>query len=208
MKKSLILLCICFVLINQINAETNQGFIVVDNGIEIDEQVYSFFSDFFSKHSKNLLENGSRMILNEEKRVDLNNYYDRQGYFDSYFLYDKDNFYVVETIVFNNKKQKSLEDFYINLGILYEEYYDVTYKVKAVYDQYGKKVTDNTIKEFSDHIGVFRYSGRCRLSMLGSTTSFNWVLAVDEDTLVEKLKKGELKIDFKETPNHYIERKN
>ncbi len=44
--------------------------------------------------------------------------------------------------------------------------------------------------------------------MLGSTTSYNWVLAADEDTLVEKLKKGEINVINTEDENHYTERKN
>ncbi len=207
MKRFLMFICIFLFFIISINADDSKCFIEVDENVEIDEQVYSFFCDFFSKYSKNLLDTGSRMILNDKNPRLLNfNYYDRQGYFNSYFLDDEENFYIIDKIIIKSKKREiETFDLYLDLGILADEFYDITYIIKSVYDEYGKKYSGNIINEFTDKIGIFRYSDKCRLSMLGATTAYTWVLAIDEEAMVEKLKNGELKIEKKEDPNHYTE---
>ena len=203
MKKIAILFCIGAFFICTAYSEEKKNFIKVDKNVEIDEKVYEFFYDFFSKNSKNTLDNGSRMILDAKKTRLLDfNYYDRQGYFNSYFLDDKKNFYVIDKILIKGKKTiPETSKFYLELGILYEDYYDVTFNVKSIYDKEGNLYTG--IREFTDKIGVFIYSDKCLLSQLGKTTAFTWILEADEEAMLEKLKKGELEIEYKEDVNHY-----
>lgn len=200
-------ICICLFFITSINAEVTKDFIEVDENVEIDEQVYSFFCDFFSVNSKSLLKYGTRFIMDDnDPRYGSDKYYDQQGYYETFFLYDKKKFYVIDKIIINNKiHEDETFDYYLKRGILATEYYDVTFIIKSVYDEYGKKYSGNIINEFTDKIGIFRYSDKCRLSMLGATTAYTWVLAIDEEAMVEKLKNGELKIEKKEDPNHYTE---
>ena len=53
MKKIAVLFCIGAFFICTAYSEEKKNFIKVDKNVEIDEKVYEFFYDFFSKHSKN-----------------------------------------------------------------------------------------------------------------------------------------------------------
>lgn len=202
MKKLLCFTYIIIFLLGSIYAVDFHNFIEICNDIEVDETVYTFFSDFFSEYSNNLLTNGTREILDDKNNRFLSpNYYDKQGYFNSFFCYDND-FYVIDKIIIQSKNQiLKLDNFYLDLGILFEEYYEVTFSIKTIYDKFGNEHNDK--KEFSDKIGIFRYSDKCLLSELFTTSAYNWVLEADEEALVEKLKKGQINITNKEDENHY-----
>lgn len=202
MKKILSFYFIWLFLISSINPIGSNNYVEIRNDIEIDETVYTFFSNFFSEYSKNLITNGTREIMDEKDIYSLSpKYYDRQGYFNSFFCYDKD-LYVIDKIIIKSKKQTpKLDNFYLELGILFEEYYEVSFSIKTIYDKYGNIYHDK--KEFSDRIGIFRYSDKCLLSELFTTSAYNWVLEKDEETMVKKLKNGDLNIKYNEDVNHY-----